>query len=902
MQAFVFLLKKYLTCSIGLDISQAGQGCMAEKSSETISSLLLGDYDFKCQRFANLEQVLEIFQQAAFKKLAINEQFKRINQTLLELILNAPRESFLLPAVLEFTRNVDVRKILYEPYLFSSFEFWLNHFSGLSDQENYAVRSKIAGKGIPREDYQVFFPIGMGKVFSGTHFVTAHLSPDVDTTIASFWGWVDAFAAKVGNGLHIWGLPGGPPDSPVTHVFQEMFGPSVFSHAARMNGNLTLAAVDVVTQRNFIKANMRTPISSMDHGLNQNAIILVDENGYYLGDWRSSDVETVGQILILFKACLRWFENDLHLKFISLFTKEDLRKEHLLKCIEEIFIISIADSEPVSEFSEKQKQILTGFFCQIFNLSKGLLSTFAEFAQALVKLSVNELWECFETVASWRRSELFDVHGKVIEDRPRIFCQLQKIIDQMHQAVNAVRSYVERLDVAMQIKRLVLGHPSEYILKDTDIEDIRFKIKNLDYLTVAVQDRNSKLFPLGVVWANHVRQGTLGTVAFRDFCNSEEVRMASYLTVISVIDHHKTSLNTISPPMALIGDAQSCNVLVAEQAFILNERYGMGGMSEQFVELQLKQLNKESPTTQEVRLQQRLLQRRMAAQSASSCFVNPQREFAEYLLFLHAILDDTDLLTKVSSRDVECVAQLLNRMKSLSVKKEVEIIDLDQIPRTKDFAKVAAKVILQNEDMYSVYRKIYAFKEQEVELNLKLCLEGKESNFFQDTKEQNGCCRVGQTKIFSSNVPIFFENICRLREAWYKKALEIYNNRPGLDLHLHMISTIASAQEVYTGAQGQYSHQDELWGWIPDQQTAKHHLGNFLNAFQTAPEVLGNQMEVLLTRSNADGLEHIFLHNFRPIPIKRVDKGLPLFVLRFKAGSLNSRKSMVTPYLPRFIA
>ena len=35
----------------------------------------------------------------------------------------------------------------------------------------------------------------MGKIYEGTHFVTAHKSPDLDTTIASFWGWLDAFAA-----------------------------------------------------------------------------------------------------------------------------------------------------------------------------------------------------------------------------------------------------------------------------------------------------------------------------------------------------------------------------------------------------------------------------------------------------------------------------------------------------------------------------------------------------------------------------------------------------------------------------------------------------------------------------------------------------------------------------------
>src|SRR3989338_4888651 len=100
-------------------------------------------------------------------------------------------------------------------YTLTSFELWLNQMSGLSFSENFHIRAKIVGKRIDRSDYQAFFPIGMGKVYEGSHFVTAHRSPDLDTTISSFWGWVDAFGARVGDSLHIWNLPGGPPPSQI---------------------------------------------------------------------------------------------------------------------------------------------------------------------------------------------------------------------------------------------------------------------------------------------------------------------------------------------------------------------------------------------------------------------------------------------------------------------------------------------------------------------------------------------------------------------------------------------------------------------------------------------------------------------------------------------------------------
>jgi len=57
------------------------------------------------------------------------------------------------------------------------------------------------------------FPIGMGKRYAGSHYVTAHSSPDLDTTVASFWGWIDAFGARVSEGLHLWNVPGGMPSS-----------------------------------------------------------------------------------------------------------------------------------------------------------------------------------------------------------------------------------------------------------------------------------------------------------------------------------------------------------------------------------------------------------------------------------------------------------------------------------------------------------------------------------------------------------------------------------------------------------------------------------------------------------------------------------------------------------------
>lgn len=297
---------------------------------------------------------------------------------------------------------------------------------------------------------------------------------------------------------------------------------------------------------------------------------------------------------------------------------------------------------------------------------------------------------------------------------------------------------------------------------------------------------------------------------------------------------------------------------------------------------------------------QRLLQRHLVASKKRRFFVDTEREIIEYLHFLYAIFDDTDLLTKVSLRDIECVASLLNRLKSLLSRKEVEIISFDDLPRDENFVEEAVKRILQNVETYSLYRKIYLAKEAAVDHNLELCIKGRPSTIFLDTKEQNGCCRVGQSKFFAKNIPTFEKYADRLRSIWFEESKLIFKEKSEIDLYIHMISTITGAEDLYSGREGKYKHQDELWIWIPSVQQGIEHLKTFLNAFRALPQIMSNEMEVEFLGDNADEFERIFTESFLPIPKTRSKKPtLPLAILRFTAGSINSRKAFVSPCLPR---
>ncbi|MBI2742932.1 MAG: hypothetical protein HYX48_03345 [Chlamydiales bacterium] len=877
----------------------------SSRSSASAASTRLGDYAISRFKFSGLDRAIKDLLSPAFKRASETQKNEKVNRLLLKLVQETPAPNFLLGAVLDYIDLINQEKVL-EAYSFFNFELWLNQASGLSDEENYKVRARIAGKFLPRDEYQIYFPISSGKKHGGTHFVTAHSSPDLDTTVASFWGWVDAFAARVSEGLHVWNVPGGSPplQIDVKLLFHQIFGENVFLHLAKGRSTLALSSLDLMTQKGVFKKEIKESSLTVDHERSQHAVILVDEKGYYLGDWRSMDVDGVRQVIMMLSQALRWFENNLHVQLISLFAKEKLSTKDFAPFLESVFQMTIGSTQPVKELTEKQRENLASYLVNVLKVKQGLKSTFEEFAHAMKAHSVFDFQQFIDLVESLKKSSLFDKQGRLIEDRPRIFNQLQKIIRGLDVAIQSIGSFVERLGIALEIKTEVFGHKPSTLSSRADLDEIRGKIGSYPYLTVTSTDKEGRVTPMGVVYASELLKPVLGTVTLRDFSNREETKVPSYLEVISIIDHHKSSINTSVPSVSHISDAQSSNTLVAGLAFKLNDAYGTGGMSLAQVEAQIKAVEKDLSLPKNKRIMRRLLQRHMAIENKSAHFVDPQRELIEYMHFFFAILDDTDLLTKVSFRDVECVASLLNRLKSLVLSKEVEIISFDDLPRDEKFAQKAAKRILQNEDAYSLYQKIYLGKEEAVEHNLMLCIGGLPSTIFLDTKTQNGCARVGQTKFFARNIPTYQKHADRIRASWYEQALEAYKEKKEIDLHIQMVSTLIGAEELFSGeSEPKYKHQDELWIWIPSTELAIEHLKTFLNAFRALPAIAHNKMEVEFLGDNANELEKIFKESFLSIPKTRAKKpSLPIAVLKLTAGSINSRKAHISPCLPSLLA
>jgi len=867
---------------------------------------MLGDWSPNAISFPKVEKYLKELQEKEVLELPEKARFERVNRLLFTLIQEAETPCFLLPAVVDFIERVNEAKIV-DRYTMGSFELFLNIFSKLSPEENYRIRGKIVGKHIPRECYQTIFPVGMGKMFQGTHFVTAHGSPDLDTTVASFWGWVDAFGCRVSEGLHIWNVPGGPPEGQVEIglLFTKIFGNGVFEAIAKTKSSLSVSGLDLMTQKGMIRKSILDASDGVDLKKQNNTIVLVDDEGFFVGEWRSFDLEGVRHVTFLLSNCLRWFENHLHMKLLGFFAKNSPTVSDIPPFLKEILEVRILDCQPAKDFSEQEKSHVKAFLIRVLGIPHGLESTFGDFAVSMKGVSLLQFQDFLHHIESLSTSPLFDKSGSLVENRPRIFHYLQKIVEGLDLAIQAVRNYVERLDVALRIKTEVFGYHPRYASSRADIEEVRSKMGSYPYLTITASDRFGNLFPMGVVSANDIYRPVLGTVTLRDFCNRDETKIPSYLEVISVVDHHKTSLQTSSTPVALISDAQSSNGMVAELAFGINDAFSTSGMNKEEIAKQLEKAIQRLTNPEQKRITQKLLQKQLVLEGKGDWFISPEREYVEYLHFLYAILDDTDLLTKVSPRDVHCVASLLNRLKTIMAGKETEIVAFDDLTGDPQFVSKAARRLLQNEDLYALYRKVYHAKEEALENNILLCSQQKPSTFFADTKEQNGCCRVGQTKMFAKNFPVFEKHADAIRRIWLEEALTVHKEQKDYDLHLHMISSLAGAEDLYEGILDNFRHKDELWIWIPQTDLGIQHLKGFLNAFRALPVFQQSETEVEFLGDNAEDLDLIFTESFNPIARKKkareAKQKLPIAVLRYKAGSINSRKAQVSPFLPKLV-
>ncbi len=864
---------------------------------------LLADFKFSFGIFPNLSEAFKSFLNPSFKKKVESERYLKINQTLLHFIEKTKTPCFLLPAVLHFFEEISKHQIL-KDYTFESFEFWLNQSSGLNEADQALIRAKISGRFLPREAYQVFFPIGGGQRFLGSHTVTAHGSPDLDTIVSSFWGWLDAFSARLSQGQHLWNVPpGGILDTLEAPPLTTFLGKNLFKFCSQNRSSLALSASDLISQKNLLKKNLKDTTLDSEHVRHKNACMIVDEKGFFLGDLRTADYEGIRQIQSLVIHCLIWFENVFHNKFISLFTQKKVKGAEIANTLKELFNEPIKRCLDTKNLSKEYAKHFEAYLIKILGLEKGLESTITEFGEGLKNVSYSGLFQFKQTLKkAFDQSKLYDGEGFLAVNGPEIFKILSKIIGELDQFLSELQIFSEGMAIALEIKNKVFKFAPRYAFKNTSIEELRDKMSVFHHLSMVLPNSDGSLWPLGIVRLKDLSEPIMGTVSLRDFSNREEVKIASYLEIISVVDHHKVEIKTKSAPVIITGDTQSCNILLAEKNFEMNDRFPLSTQNNASLSQQLQKLL-QSKNPSSIRLKQRLLKAQLAREYNSSYFVDKNRAFLEYLSYLHAIIDDTDLFSKVTPRDVHCVVELINRMKSIQLQKEVEVIEIHSLQREENFLKKAVQKIVQHPDMHSLYSQIFQEKEEKINQSIQDTASGKTFELFSDVKIQNECCRIGQTKIFSTNAQTLQKHTQKLLEVWLEKANEVYENNESIDLHIHMLSTIPNANEVYVGTPSPYLHKYCLWIWTPKTKQALEHLANFIAAFHRFKEKESKSMSYQYLDQNSESIRAFFHDRFpeaKGTDKIKTQKKMPVTILTFEAGTLNSRKAHITPFLPLF--
>ena len=838
------------------------------KSYISFEGSWLGDVVFTPQLFK--KSVYDKLKDKSLKTMSSFEKHRFVGAAILEEVQLASSGDFLLPAIVDFIESV--RETLLSSYNFSSFELYLDNYASIAEKDMLLIRGKIVGRFVPRGEYQAFFPIGMKKNFKGSHFSVAHFSPDVDTVIASFHGFLDAFAAKVGTGVHYWKVPLGPPIGciEIDNLFYKAFGESVFDVLATKSRDMSLISMDLVSQKNIIKKKLSDKSVGINQKRSEKSVIVTDDEGQYLADWRAVDYDEVRIVVNTFGLMLREFEKCVYMIAVEhLLNNTEMSKlmdKLLAKSLQSFFLSDSSDTLTA--------ELMNLFIDKVLGLSDGLSASANDFLSSTPIL----------------KSALSALEGMKTK------ADVEKSLSVLHESFKDYFAYLDTFEVALAVKRLVLNIESKYLSHVDSYETIRQKMEGFSHLTV-VHEENDRATPLGVIHDRDVKGKSLATASLRDFSNDDEMDRAKYIDVISCIDHHKSDIKTNQPSRVLISDAQSSNSMVARLNIEINQKYSTGGYTPKEVNEQIEALSQSFDTNDKMRLMKRLLSKKEALSNDSLYFISREKEFLDYYHFLFAILDDTDLLTKVTSYDVHIVCDLINTLKSLMVKKEVEVVNFDDLDsEDSNFAKNAARKLLASHDLYSLYNDNFIKKEVKVEEVLKKATTLHEVPFFQDTKIIGKYAQIGQFKLYASNHTTFHKRKAEIQKHWLKRCQEAAKEHAGLSVFIFMVSTLDSAEDLFSGAeQGEYQEKDEIWvSCLEDNRDAYEKARRFISNFLKSPRVFPQTLDMQLHGKLSDLQDAIGKISSR-ISVHPHKGKKPLAELYVDLKSIKSRKSDIAP-------
>ncbi|MFZ4772994.1 MAG: CBS domain-containing protein [Chlamydiia bacterium] len=714
----------------------------------------------------------------------------------------------------------------------SDYEFYLKYLSGLSLQEQREVRNKIMGRSAPKEFAQLIFPVAAGGQLPGSLVVTAHMSPDIDTVVTSFNGWMDAFEMDVCTGLHRWNVPNDPKEIlEVKLLFLDRFGPDFFAVLSDNRTQLTMTALDLATTAGvkIHKLEDRTLEVSLEG--KQHAVCVLDDNGDLSGVWLAEDVERVRLVIDGLNHSIRWAQNAFFQAMVS-------KESNANKLLDTLF----KELEPVVEFSPRQKEYLDLFLDAVLGVHGGLKATLRHFMESLDSRYKFGFLPFLEALKRHKRGDIEDLEG---------------LFNLLSNAFKKLRHHVDTFQVALEVKEKVLQDHPIFVHPHTTIEEIQLRIQERSAIFVV---RDKKLE--GVIYASKLRHAVQGFVCLRDFSNPNEIGIPRYMEIAAVLDHHKCEIKTQRVITIHTMDVQSSNVIGAKIAFDINKQLVTNSLIDEELDRKLLVDANHLKEGEHLRVMERALEEKIARKMDWG-WCDVKRESTDYQMFLYAILDDTDLLSKKTAIDHEIVVELVNRLVSLEKNAIVEVID-----------PTSSKPLIQSPELYRYYKTVYALKEEDVEKRLS------SFKIFSDTKKQANAL-VSQIKIYPNNVGTFQRHYKKLAETWREHPTE-------LPLKIMMVTTVEGAEDLFKGIKPKHVHQDEMWLFADLSDEGISQLAYFLTTFLALH--LKKKIEAFVPKEFKKICEEV-------MEIPFIEHASPWITFKFEAGAITSRKKDIAPCL-----
>ena len=825
------------------------------------------------REFNKIEQVIEQLKNQ-LRELTEIQSYNLVHKTLFDLIFESKNNDFLLSCVVDYCARIDCLAVIESNVSINSFEHWLNIYfenNYIDEEQVMLVRGKIVGKYIPRRDYFNSFPIYGNRLFRGSHHVTAHKNPDVDTIIASFVSWMDSFSCRLTSNLHYWNVPMGEPSELNAYFLKKFFGKYVFSRLVRRRLKIMNMAIDLATTENMKIIDCKKDLRTIDVDDGQ-TMIIIDKDGFYLGNWYKNDVRLVDNIYsALVQQFQRFTEN-----FSFVYTQENF--ENFVNSTKETLLFSCSNTIQC----DTVKNLLFEVF-SISDLEKISLASFFELIYLIDCPNIERAYEAYQKFLE--NLVVYETQEDFNKDFLLFHKQTHTLIKE---ALSSVIAHMNTLENALKIKKNILGLKEQAISHKTPSNEILAHLQHGDAITVYYPHKDKKM-PVGIIPKRLLLGDSHGWVSFRDFSNYNEIDLESNIKLISIVDHHYMDIKTDSCINVNLAEVQSTNTLLAEMALNINKKYSTHGLTIAEIESNEKEIAKMSEGYEKTVLQRQVFTIKSTFETKTKYWVNVERELQEYYLFLVAILDDTDFMSKVSRRDLNVIRSLINKINVITTKNLRKNIFFD---KTRDVSKELEKEeLLQHPILKELCDDIYNYREKILNERIKSLDSEK---IFEDCKEQKFSYLISQSKLLGNNYETFKKKRLDLMNIWIDFIDQHALKEKAFALQMN--STIKVPYEIRV----RYDGQDEIWIYsntekVENLVALKHFLASFYHKVMDS----NNQ----LVGCFIEGEKKVFDSISSRISLipwqfqENNDLNNSLIVLKFDRATVNSRKKQITPYL-----